>query len=364
MSSQMPPPVSMDSSHITVDLLYDYIKENMQKLAIEHAKEVEEHIKDTLDLGKHSLEAEEVVEDHHQNPVFFVPKNSVAMSSGHSSFPVCLFCGPPASPQAPYVIKTNQSSVLLEWILPPFDGIPPKKFKIYMRNNTRLYYNWTVVPGADSVLPQSVKWGANRYLVCHLPMGVPVEFAVAAYNYGGWSTLSKESVTVIPGEEFLPSTVNGQWRRITRGGPLAVLDRLHDFPLHRGEHIIGMRQLIAFAQKEGNGFSRMNIREKCCTLVMHCFKTFPLDPEIYRAAFLLLGYSIQGKTQRTLRMHCIREGLLDIVDNSLKLFRDDTEVISGILWLKKALPNDIVDIGVSKKVHIDGTVDRVDEVKK
>ena len=117
-------------------------------------------------------------EGQRQDPVLFVPREA-PFNSTLSHNPMCCRGGPPAAPETPFVVKTGTDNVLLEWSFPQFDGIAPTHYKILMRNNSRLYSKWTVVPGAEAIPYVRT---IQRYNISHLPMGVPVEFCVAAAN--------------------------------------------------------------------------------------------------------------------------------------------------------------------------------------
>mmetsp|Transcript_16244 Transcript_16244/g.24468 ORF Transcript_16244/g.24468 Transcript_16244/m.24468 type:complete len:885 (+) Transcript_16244:140-2794(+) len=274
---------------------------------------------------------------HAQDPVIFVPDDDCSAANN----PVCCLCGPPAPPMAPFIIKCTANSALLEWSMPAFDGIAPTHYKIYMRNNCRLFYDWSVVPGAEFVPHETGKWRANRYNVSHLPSGVRVEFAVAAYNIGGWGNLSKASVSVIPGEELQPISITSQWKRVVKGGPLAVLDRLAEFPMNRYEHLIGLRYLVIFAQKEGIGFSRINVREKVSFLSLRCMRTFPLDNEICAPCITLIGYCIHGNMHKKLKNTLLKDGLVDEIMKVMNFYRTDSNVMNAINWLRRVMPRDI-----------------------
>ncbi len=285
-----------------------------------------------LDENGHVIQAR-------QDPVIFVPMDGQSLSC--DQYPVCCRCGPPAPPDTPYIVKCKPNNALLEWMMPPFDGVPPTHYKIYMRNNCRLYYDWSVVPGAEFVPYNPNKHMTVRYNVNHLPSGVRVEFCLAAYNNGGWSKLSRSSVSVTPGEELEPQSIRAEWKKIVKGGPLAILDRLARYPEYRNEHLQGMHFLVTFAQKEGIGFSRMNIREKVVNLVLHCLQTFPLDNEICSLCFTLVGYSLHGQMHKQLKNKLIKEGFIDEVEKCMIKYRNDGSVMNSVNWLRKVLPREI-----------------------
>ena len=286
-----------------------------------------------------------------QDPVIFVPFES---EKSYDQNPVCCQCGPPAQPDTPFVVKCTPNSALLEWMMPPFDGVPPTHYKVYMRNNCRLYYDWSVVPNAEMIPYKPDQHGIIRYNVSHLPSGIRVEFCISAYNKGGWSQLSKPSVHATPGEELEPQSIRSEWKKVLKGGPLAILDRLARYPQYRDEHIRGMHHLLTFAQKESkNGFLRINIRTKVVYLVMHSLNEFRDDNEICWLCFTLIGYSLYGKDQEfiDLRKKLINYhrqndensdiSFIDHVKNCMIKYRNDSHVINSINWLRKVLPKDI-----------------------
>lgn len=287
--------------------------------------------------AKKAVNAENQQAQSAQDPVLFVP-----VDNPHAAdYPVCCLCGPPAPPDAPFVVKCGANSALLEWSNPPFDGIPPTHYKVFMRNNCRLYYNWSVVPGAE-FLPHAGAAGApNRFNVNHLPSGVAVEFCVAAFNSGGWGVLSRPSVLVTPGDFLQPQSLQREWKKVMKGGPLAVLDRLSNCHENRSEHITGMKLLIVFAQKEGVGFSRINIREKVAEMCLRALKMFPVDNEICAPAFNLIGYCIHGHMHKKLKMTIIKAGLIDELTKCMAVYRTDSKVINAVNWLRRVMPNDV-----------------------
>lgn len=274
-----------------------------------------------------------------QDPVIFIPAHSPNLSC--DDLPVCCQCGPPAQPDTPFVIRCKPNSALLEWMMPPFDGVPPLAYKVYMRNNCRIFYDWSVVPGAENVPYNPDQHGAVRYNVNHLPSGVRVEFCISAYNKGGWSELSKPSVSVTPGEELQPQSISLEWKKTLRGGPLAVLDRLAKYPQYRDEHLRGMKSLIVFAQKEGIGFTRVKIREKVVELVIQCLQEFPEDHEIASLCFMLVGYSVYGPVAKQLRIRLLQAGFVETVERFMRNHRTDSKLMNAIHWLRRVMPKDI-----------------------
>jgi hypothetical protein len=236
-------------------------------------------------------------------------------------------------------------------MMPPFDGVPPLTYKVYMRNNCRIFYDWTVIPGAENVPYQPDQHGAVRYNVNHLPSGVRVEFCVSAFNKGGWSELSKPSVFVTPGEELQPQSISLEWKKTLKGGPLAVLDRLARYPQYRDEHLRGLQSLLIFAQKEGaNGFIRINIREKVVILVIRSLQEFPEDHEIAALCLMLVGYAVCGQGAKQLRIRLVQSGFVEIVERFMKTHRTDTRLMNAIHWVRRVMPKDIPEYPEQKLI--------------
>ena len=273
-----------------------------------------------------------------QDPLLFVPSHNLEAAEN----PVCCVCGPPAAPEAPFVVRLGGNSVLLEWDLVAFDGVGPTHYRIYMRNNTKLFFDWTVAPGCARIdhIPGNK---SMRFSVNHLPLGVPTEFCVAAANIGGWSKLSPPSVMATPGEDVLPYSAQKSWNLVSQGGPLAILDRLAKYPEHRHDHLTGFRFLIVFAQREGVGFSRLNVREKASAACMQALRTFPLDDEICTGAFTIIGYCLQGYMFKKLTNGLIRGGLLEEVKTHMHHYRNNSRVMNAVLWLNRALPTNMLE---------------------
>lgn len=94
--------------------------------------------------------------------------------------------------------------------MPLFDGAPPLKYKVYMKNISRTFNKWFEVhyPG-DITKP--------TFLVRNLPAGIACQFKVKAYNNGGWGELSDESNLATPGEDLSPVPDSQRWLRIREG---------------------------------------------------------------------------------------------------------------------------------------------------
>ena len=302
-------------NHITVKELFIYLYDNIPRSI------------------KKLTEADDEGLFPRQDPLLLLPKDNM----NAADFPVCCVCGPPAAPSPPYVVRLGMNSVLLEWDLLPFDGVGPTKYRIYMRNNTRLYYDWVTAPGCDAIehIPGE---STIRFSVNHLPLGVPTEFCVAAANIGGWSKLSPPSIKATPGENLIPYSLQKTWKIVALGGPLAVLDRLDKFPENRLEHLNGIRFLKVFAQREGAGFSRLNIKEKASSMCMRALKIFPLDDDICAGAFEIIGYCLQGYMYRKLTLGLLKDGLVEQINAHMAQYRNNSRVMNAIVWLNRALP--------------------------
>ena len=277
-----------------------------------------------------------------QTPVICVPPNF----SGAASNPVCYRCGPPATPFRPYGEVIGDTYVLLRWRNQPFEGIPPTKYRISVRLNTRNFSNWRPLPYQTGDIVDT------KFTVRRLPAGVSVQFRVEAFNSGGWSKPSEPSVVMCPGESVVPLSVQDKWKKIVHGGPLCIIDTLNQFSSHRHEYLTGLRLLISFAQK-GNGFRRENIQLKAAMVAIHAMKTFEMDADINSLAIALIGYcickdevrsEINNDANRKVRNYCLHQDMTEMIADLLEKFRSDGKVLGAIQWLRSAFPHDIPPI--------------------
>jgi hypothetical protein len=271
-----------------------------------------------------------------QTPVLFLPKKMIETAA---QFPVCFRCGPPAEPEKPFVKRCGDTDVALEWYNPPFDGVPPTHYKIQLRNNTRNFKNWTEVQSSDPIT-------TTLFIIRNLPMGVPVQFRVIAYNNVGPSKPSSETIMVTPGEsKVAPLSKFTRWHRLAYGGVLSVLDHMKTCLKDRQEQIIGLSKLIAYAQRE-NGYPKGKTRQHVAEVGMRLLGIFSDDPDIIPLVFETLGYTISDSETDDVRKYCIEHRLVDIITEIAEKYRRYERVVSSIIWLCRRLPRYVMIIYV------------------
>lgn len=243
-----------------------------------------------------------------------------------------------SSPLFVQIIRIGDNEVMLEWYNPTFDGIPPSKYKLAMKNKTRNFNVW-----ADVYYPGDIV--KTRFLVRNLPMGIACQFKVAAYNNGGWGEFSEPTTHVVPGEhhEVLPDAL--RWRRLRQGGLLAVLDQLEAHWYYHAEYTVGLRQLMGIGQN-GFGFKNTQLTLRVAAVALKALHTYPLDEEIATYCFTLLGIGLRGvKFERKVRQLCLENGIVQLVERNMKYFRRNTRVMGGLSFLRggmaKYLPPEI-----------------------
>ena len=220
----------------------------------------------------------------------------------------------------------DTNAVLLEWYNPPFSGVQPTKYKIYMKNKSRNFNNWMEV-----YYPGDIQ--KTQFLVRDLPMGVGCQFKVQAYNSGGWSGLSEETIFVTPGEETEVVSFENRWKRLEKGGLLAVLDYMDICGANCEETRKGLHMIINYGQN-GTGFKNARIALRVAALAIKCIKTFVLDSDVLSLSFTTLGWCIRGKPERKARQLCIEQGIVALVEECTAKFRTDGKVMNSIAWLR------------------------------
>jgi len=280
-----------------------------------------------------------------QSPVLFIPANNP--KSGKN--PICFRCGPPAAPEKPYIVRTGINDIALEWYNQPFDGIAPHKYSVEMRSKTRVFFQWQVAPSPGDI-------SATTFVVRNLPSGVAVQFRVRGFNNGGWSQYSEPTQPVIPGESLSPMPTSGRWRRIVQGGSMAIIDVLLSRPMNRGEHLIGLKKLLANVTEEC-GFKKQNIQLKVANAAVHGLLTFTLDPEIARVAFVLLGWCMKESSPgfKKVRIYLRKMGIDKICEEYMLngRFRLDTGIMTGIEFLRTMMPQQGQDGAIPMPPEID-----------
>eukprot|EP00981_Chlorochromonas_danica_P003524 scaffold659_cov192-Ochromonas_danica.AAC.37 len=257
-----------------------------------------------------------------QTPCIYIP-------NGELSFlwnPICYRCGPPTAPERPYVLQTYPTSVLLEWFNPPFDGVPPVKYKIHMQNVTRNFHHWEEVYYAGEITK-------TKFLVRNLPIGVSCQFKVSAYNNGGWSAHSDPTSFVTPGEEQGEITRDLRWHRVRQGGVLSILDQMTKYRINRDEQLIGLRILHGIgccnSGYKSTAFA-LEIAQKCFEVA----QSFPSDADIMTLVFNTLTWCLHGKSERKVRQYCNTNHLDELVARQADKFRHHTGLINSIQGLR------------------------------
>jgi hypothetical protein len=236
------------------------------------------------------------------------------------------------------IIRIGDNEVMLEWYNPVSDGIPPSKYKLAMKNETRNFNVW-----ADVYYPGDIT--KTRFLVRNLPMGIACQFKVAAYNNGGWGEFSEPTTHVVPGEqhEVLPDAL--RWKRLRQGGVLAVLDRLESHWYYHAEYVVGLRQLMGIGQN-AHGFKNTKTTLRVAAVALKALNTYPMDEEIATYCFTLLGLGLRGvKFERKVRQLCLESDIVGLVERNMKYFRRNERVMGGLSFLRggmaKYLPPEI-----------------------
>ncbi len=227
------------------------------------------------------------------------------------------------------VVRIGNNEVLLEWYNPPFAGVPPTKYRVYMRNKSRNFNTWKLVYYPGDILK-------TQFLVRDLPMGVGCQFRVSACNNAGWSKLSQETIYVTPGEENEQISVEARWRRIQQGGILATLDHMEQLCKNSDEQRRGLHMLLCFGQAN-IGFKNSAMALKVAAAAIAAIKTFDLDPEITALSYNVLGWCLKGKGERKTRAYCMQNNLLELVQQSTTHYRYQSNVMNAIAWLRNTL---------------------------
>ncbi len=314
-----------------------------------------------------------------QSPVIIVPRGKEHFVDN----PVVFRCGPPAAPERPFIVKVGYDQVLLEWFNPPFDGVPPVKYVIFMRNNTRIYHNWTPISYNGTIT-----W--SKFVVKDLVPGIPCQFKIQSMNNGGWSMFSEASSMCFPGEEQQPLTSLKRWKKIELGGVMAILDRLQAHPYQRHEHVTGLHKIVSHGLKM-RGFKKA-IGHKVAMLAWNSLHTFKDDCEIAPCCFMAMALAMQNPSgkdpvNKKTRIFLIQNNVTQVTDHYLTEFRRDSSVINALAYLRSTLPagsintpveippdieekdadgsdsDDSIDINTEYKVEVDEAKDAINNLK-
>lgn len=275
---------------------------------------------------------------YNQSIIFVVPAGDsslVVENSGLLNNIVCFKCGPPAAPERPFIVRVGFNEIMLEWDNAEFDGIAPKEYKILMRNETRNFSKWTPIPYKGKIT-------SNRFTIRDLPCGVPCQFKVAAFNNGGWSQYSVETIMICPGEDRLPIDRQLRWYRLSQAGVLGILDRLQAWPFHRGEHLEGMRRISSLGQMQ-RGYKK-SVALKVAVAAIHALYTFPNDPQIAPLAFMLMSYSLMGSGLKRVRVYLLQHDVGALCTKYLEMYRLNAAIVNAISYLRDLLPKNTVPL--------------------
>ena len=271
-----------------------------------------------------------------QNPVLFLPSD-LQLCSDSLRNPVCFRASLPPRPEKPFAVKIGDTFVVLEWEQADFDGVPVNRYDIYMKNESRLYSDWRLAPNAANIKSSGIY---TRFTVNHLPIGVRTEFRVIGFNTVGCSPPSKSSVRVTPGENLIPLGSEHRWRRLSVGGPMAVLDLIDGNIKRRHEVLGGFRLLIAFAQKTG-GYQRLGVQSRGCKLCTEAIKIFPKDMSVIGGALLVIGYCFigaanfsEGKNTPFLQKVFDESGVYEILEDHKVVYWNNSLFREAMYWVK------------------------------
>lgn len=227
------------------------------------------------------------------------------------------------------VVRTGNHEVLLEWYNPPFAGVPPSHYRVYMRNKSRNFNTWQLVYYPGDI-------AKTQFLVRDLPMGVGCQFRVSACNPAGWGRTSDETIYVTPGEENEQISTDARWRRIQKGGILAVLDHLEAVSNDSDEQRRGLRMLLSFGQ-DNIGYKSQAMTLKAAAVAFSVIKTFDKDPELTAMAFNVLGWCMKGKGERKTRQFLLEQRLVQLAEQATAAYRTNSNVMNALSFVRATL---------------------------
>lgn len=313
--------------HVNLKNFYLFIFQTMKDMV----NKMNEKFQPEPDESKDASEEEKKDEQQpkkkkfQQSPVLILPQGS----NEYLTYPICYRIGPPAAPERPFIVQVKDHEVTLEWYNPPFDGIAPTKYRIYMKNVTRIFNKWL-----DVYYPGDIT--KTKFSVRNLPMGISCQFKVAAFNNGGWGDTSDETMMVTPGEDNLATPDHIRWQRIQQSGILGVLDAMERSPKNLSEQLRGLKMLSGF-MLEFNGFKGSKTALRSSRHMMKLLKDFTRNPDLIALCFTILGWSLRGKTERKVKALVSQEKLEEIVAQRLETFRHDTGVVTSIEWMRNGI---------------------------
>ncbi len=257
-----------------------------------------------------------------QTPGLYLP----CLDMDSFNFPLFYRCGPPPAPERPYILKVASHEVTLEWYNPPFDGYPPTKYKIFMKNVTRNFHFWNEVYYAGDITK-------TKFIVRDLPMGVACQFKVQAFNPGGWGAFSEATAFITPGEDqaVLPDSV--RWKRLNQSGLFGIMDRMDLYPRHRKEQYLGLKMINGYALT-GHGFKKVKLALRIAEVCLRSLEIYTYDPEIIVLTLNIIGWCLLGRAERKVRALLNQRNIKDIVEERLNRYRYLTTVVAAVQWLR------------------------------
>lgn len=260
-----------------------------------------------------------------QSPLLLLPqKNSMYLNN-----PICYRIGPPAAPDRPFIVLVKDHEVTLEWYNPTFDGIPATKYKIIMKNVTRIFNKWSEINYPGDIT-------TTKFTVRNLPMGISCQFKVQGWNTGGWGDASEETMLATPGEDSLVTPDHIRWQRIQQSGVLGVLDAMERSPKNITEQLLGLRMLSGFMITH-NGFKGVKSAMRASRVMLQLLTDFTRNPDLIALCFTILGWALHGKTERKVRQLAVDGKLDKIIEQRLEIFRQHTGIVASVQWIRNGI---------------------------
>lgn len=230
----------------------------------------------------------------------------------------------------------------LKWSESPFSGVHATSYRLQFRNDSRNFKQWTPVPNLGEI---------NRkcHRVVNLTKGMTYQFRVSAGNNGGWGEESEPSDEVCPGSGY--GRVAGKMTssgsifistalrrsRLSKGGPLAILDHLELFPMTRDEHVWGLARLRSMAQS-ASGYKKETLQTRVAVAAIYSLLTFKNDPEMAGVGLSLLGWTLKGPGVGHVMQLVVQNSIIKIAVDYIIRHRTNCDVISAVTLLRCNMP--------------------------
>ena len=118
-----------------------------------------------------------------------------------------------------------------------------------------------------------------------------------------------------------------------------MIDILRYHKQNRMEYLLGLSRLVDHGQKM-QGFKK-EFQIMVAELCTHALHTFVGDIEIIALALIVSGYALISKNPKVVRVHLIKEGVVEIIEELLKNKRNTPRIIGAIAWLRSKLPKNV-----------------------